>query len=361
MCPYRDYFNGTYLLCCNVVEDYSVLTILHEYSNFAAYEVYAPTNNQRSKRNATIIWQEPLTVPKHYSTIDASPIITSSDTSYGQSENCERVDYGHTNGHWIKRDEMWKWVVDGCRFLYMRTVDVQECFYSRYFNEFYAFGDYHIRNLFYYIIKELAPTFDQFYPIHNNIDINKFHFKWSTTTYVLEDFLEDFLISLDDGVNNNGTLGGRKTNFEAEFYEQKLLIFDLGIWPILSRPIADYVLAIDNIAIVLKKIVDRGTTVVFQDTPATPNNTYTNKPNPSNQLYAALNYFACTKLKAVGVHCAPNWRYTMPWINDLVCTSKTQTMCFDDDTQSFKVTPPGHVTTQYILSTACSRFSQYQP
>ena len=40
MCPYRDYFNGTYLICCDVVEQVSVVKLIHEHFNFSAYEAY---------------------------------------------------------------------------------------------------------------------------------------------------------------------------------------------------------------------------------------------------------------------------------------------------------------------------------
>lgn len=38
-CATRDYFNGTYLMCCNVLENNSNFTIVHDYRLFEAYEV----------------------------------------------------------------------------------------------------------------------------------------------------------------------------------------------------------------------------------------------------------------------------------------------------------------------------------
>ena len=38
MCPYRDFFNGTYLICCDVVEPNSLVKLIHEHYNFSAFD-----------------------------------------------------------------------------------------------------------------------------------------------------------------------------------------------------------------------------------------------------------------------------------------------------------------------------------
>ena len=408
MCPYRDYFNGTYLICCNVVEDMAEVSIIHEYGNFSAFEAYAETDKQESKRNETEIWREVLTLPKHYSLTNYAPIINNGTASYGTATDCEKVNYGNSNGHWILIDDMWKWVVEGCKFQYMRTVDTQECFSNRYQKRIFVFGDYHVRNFYYYLMRELDPDLKDHDKAHHDIQMGDYQYKWCTSTYVLEDYLEDFVLNLQEDGSYNGTDGGRRENFHfniirheemndlpdvreiytiddleeltlqesnlmaqlkksekkitADYFGEEtirqkgplaLLIIDLGAWPIISRPIADFVLAIDNIAALVKRIVNENVMVIYQDIPASPFVPYINKANPSNQLYGALNFLACSKLMAVGAHCAPQWRYTLPWIDELLCASNAQTMCYDPLQDKFEVIPAGHVTSQYILRTAC--------
>lgn len=50
MCPYRDFFNGTYLICCEVVENISQLRLTHEHFNFSAYEAYYEPGRNRSRK-----------------------------------------------------------------------------------------------------------------------------------------------------------------------------------------------------------------------------------------------------------------------------------------------------------------------
>ena len=426
MCPYRDYFNGTYLICCSVVEDMAELSIVHEYGNFSAFEAFVETSAQVSKRNDTVIWREVLTLPKHYSLTNNGPIMNDLKDSYGHETRCARVDYSDPSGHWMLIDGMWKWVVDGCRFFYMRTVDTQECMTKKFNKQLFVIGDYHMRNFFYYLVHEMDPEFKDFRKVHGDINVGDFHYKWSTSTYVLEDYLEDFLLNLQPKKTYADLPGGRRENFhyritrpdpevvdnedmlepmedyimeeqegdqhheevgsneeepvhlsEQERYTMEqilnggnvslasltdekpkqhanvMLVIDLGIWSLMSRPIADYILALDNIVAKVKPLVEENVVVIYQDIPASPQVPYINKPNPSNQLYGALNFLACSKLQAVGAHCSTHWRYTMPWIEELLCASNTHTMCYDQVTERLEVMPPGHVTSQYIMRTAC--------
>ena len=50
LCPYRDYFNGTYLICCDVVEQHTVVTLMHEHFNFSAYEAYYEAGMNRTRK-----------------------------------------------------------------------------------------------------------------------------------------------------------------------------------------------------------------------------------------------------------------------------------------------------------------------
>ena len=50
MCPYKDYFNGTYLICCDVVEQTSIVKLIHEHFNFSAYEAYYEVGLDRTRK-----------------------------------------------------------------------------------------------------------------------------------------------------------------------------------------------------------------------------------------------------------------------------------------------------------------------
>ena len=210
------------------------------------------------------------------------------------------------------------------------------CVNTRYHGSFLASGESHIRNLFYYIMHKVDDSIgvQNMSKAHHDLDWNPYHFKWITSTYVFEYYLHEYIEhSRANQVPN-------------------LLFLDQGIWPIISRPIVDYVLAMRDLSYVLKIITEMGTTVIWQPIPSLPKNPFTIRADISNPLVGALNYYVCSKFRAVaGVDCSPNWRLSLAWSNELICPGESHTMCF---LKTFDVTPPGRVTSDYTIKHACS-------
>ena len=175
----------------------------------------------------------------------------------------------------------------------------------------------------------------QMVKVHRDLQWNKHIFKWIPSTFVFQRFLFDYLEKA-------------KTQEVA-----KVLVLDLGIWPIISRPLVDYILAIQDISYVLKQVARSGASVVFQPMGALPQNPFQIRADISNHLVGALNYYVCEKLeKVASITCSPNWKLSLSWSNDLVCPGNSHTMCFNDE---FLVTPPGRVTSDMTLKHVCSK------
>ena len=169
---------------------------------------------------------------------------------------------------------------------------------------------------------------------HHDLDWSPYHFKWITSTYVFENYLHEYIE-------------------HSRFNEvPKLLLLDQGIWPIISRPLTDYVLAMRDLSYLLKIITEMGTTVIWQPIPSLPKNPFAIRADISNALVGALNYYVCSKFRAVaGVECSPNWRLSLAFSNELICPGNSHTMCF---LETFNVTPPGRVVSEYTIKHACT-------
>ena len=212
----------------------------------------------------------------------------------------------------------------------------RSCINSRYRGSLLAVGESHVRNLFYYVMSKVDDTLTikNMSKAHHDLDWNPYHFKWITSTYVFENYLREYI----EHAQRNEV--------------PKLLLLDLGIWPIISRPLVDYVLAMRDISYVLKIITEMGTTVIWQPMPSVPKNPFKIRADISNHLIGALNYYVCSKIRAVaGVECSPNWRLSLAWSNEMLCPGNSHTMCF---IKTFDVTPPGRVTSEYSIKSACS-------
>ena len=192
-----------------------------------------------------------------------------------------------------------------------------------------------MRNLFYYTMKKLLEglTVHSLSKTEHDLDWNPYQFKWNTVLLTMDHYLKDYII-------------------RANMYEMpSLMLVNLGIWPLLSRPLVDYVLGLNNIINDLRILVEMGTRVSWQPMPALPKEALSFRPDISNHLVAALNYYTCKELQEkAGVDCSVNWRASLAWSSDLICPTNTHTMCFQEN---FNVLPPGRVSSEQILKNIC--------
>ena len=198
-------------------------------------------------------------------------------------------------------------------------------------------GDSHIRNFFYYTMKQLNPALT----VHILNDIAEKHdlnwqpyvYKWNTVLSTMNAFLVDFME-------------------RAVLYESSsLLVINTGVWQLLTRPLVDYMAGIEKIVQHLRVLSNMGIKIVWQQLPAMPNNAYAFRWDISNHVIAALNHHTCNRLRdVVGVTCSGNFVTSLAWSEELLCPGRTHTMCFQEN---FNVLPPGRVASQMILKNIC--------
>ena len=323
-CPFRDYFNGTYLICCSLAHQYSTIKISHQHFNFTAYELFLGSLDHVTtdpRKINKVVWEKIIGLPGELNTIDESQTKCKSTATYKK------------DGHWIyMNDKYWKWVVDGCSFGFAPSPKIRECFEEKFNNHFMAIGESHVRDVFTYMSRIIDEKFTHMERLNFDLRFKLFWFRWETNFFVLEKHLRMMFMATTDGQD-----------------PPPVIIISVGEWPIVSRPIGDYLLSMTDIIKLLYALQQRGTTIIWQEMIAVKNIAATNKP--SNDLIAALNYFICSRLEDLGIPCIPYWKYTMPWTEELLCPGKTRTMCYD---QGFlDVLPPGHLAAQFIFRTLC--------
>ena len=325
-CPFRDYFNGTYLICCSIVNQYSTIKISHQHFNFTAYELflgaadYVTTDPRRINK---VIWEKVIGLPGEIDTIDNSKHECSVTTTFKR------------DGHWMYvQDKYWRWVVNGCSFAFTPLDKIRQCFTEKFGDHFMAIGESHVRDVFFYMARTLDDTFSHMERLNYDLRWQLFWFRWETNFFVLEKHLK--MMFMDTGSGRNAP---------------PLIIINVGEWPIISRPIGDYLLSMTNIINILTSLKRYGTTVIWQEMIAVKNIAATNRP--SNDLISALNYFICTRLEAEGIPCVPYWKFSMPCAEELLCPGKTSAMCFSEG--YLNVIPPGHLAAQYIFRYLCTK------
>ena len=323
-CPYRDYFNGTYLACCTLSNQYSTVTVNHQYFNFTAYEMFLGAGDfitTDPRRVNTLIWEKVISLPQAV------------DFLHDEKDKCKNSSVYTHDGTWMfVNNAYWKWVSEGCSFQFTPVEKLRECFKNNYNNRFIAIGETHVRDVFFYLSNTLDESFKHMEKIHNDLRWNQFFFRWETSFFVLEKHLTYILMDLATGKQ-----------------APPLIIISIGEWPIVSRPIGDYLLSMDGIISILKTIQRYGSKVIWQEMIAVKHKDAMNRP--SNYLIGAMNYYICSRLAKADIPCVPYWKYTMPWADDLLCPGNTHTMCYEKG--YLEVLPPGHMASQYLLQVAC--------
>ena len=169
--------------------------------------------------------------------------------------------------------------------------------YIRYDNTVFAMGDSHLRNLFYYVITYIDPTYINQQKVHRDMSWEAHRYFWTTTASTLLQDLNKLAISIE------------KKRKKIGYSKKEVLFVDMGIWQVISRPSFDYILGIELALPVLQRLHNLGVTVIWQTMPHGPSPEF-DKPVPggiygswrSNYLIAALNYLTCHIVEKVSIH-----------------------------------------------------------
>ena len=238
LCPVKDYFNGTYLSCCEIRDDLIkedfTLSVNEEYANFEAYDHHMG--------NSRIIWNETVsTKTKSKSKLQnlyTSKIIHSrvssnfADTSKSLQSSkvpnilpCKNVtSLDMTKGIWFRTNTTAhynRYILPHqsygyCMFSLMATEDIRSCIHKRYSYSITMMGDSHMRYSFYKFLK-LVLDRDQYKISHSHQRVQKIKLYWVPKCYELVERLTRLLNTKSSPHN--------------------LIILDTGVWD-LHKPAA---------------------------------------------------------------------------------------------------------------------------
>jgi len=181
VCPYDDYFNGTYTICCPVIEAKTAVSISLQYVNYTAFYHFRlePVSRVVYSWNATV----------RQSQLDMIDVQTNS-CQYGEIYNY---------GYWKKNNatvlgkyrkfensfkdlgldnNQWTWYVNGCPSIHYSKQEVAKCLTSKVQNKLTIIGDSHMRLVFQYVLEcfhLLTPGLASVY--HSGKKIKNIQFK----------------------------------------------------------------------------------------------------------------------------------------------------------------------------------------
>ena len=169
--------------------------------------------------------------------------------------------------------------------------------FGRYNDQLTAMGDSHVRNLFYYTITYIDPSYVNQQKLHRNMEWHQHKFIWTTNTLTLLQDLRQYASTIQDHNKHHS----RKSNTAKV---RHLLYVDMGVWQVISRPMFDYVNSMYVLVPLLKRLQQLGVRIVWQNMPSYPAADYTEKyvmAKRSNAATGALNYIICQMLAKVRV------------------------------------------------------------
>ena len=239
-----------------------------------------------------------------------------------------------SRGAWYKIHGRWEWIVDGCIFRGPTREETLNCLENKFHSSFLALGDNNIKNLYYYLMFLMEIPDSTIEKEDHMLRHKDFIYKKVMVLSLFQNALEEII----DKSHN---------------HLPKLLMLDLGVWTLASPSLANFILQVRHSVRLLRSIREAGATTVFQDIPAVAsergNSSATQR---SNHLVGALDYYMCSRMRAIGVTCIPQWKLTQAWADELLCGHGAQPMCLTDDS-TFEVSPSGRVTSQLILQDIC--------
>jgi len=330
-CPYKDFFNGTYVICCYIRENNSSINIELQHADFSMFKGYRPI----SKRH---IWNRLLTNITYL-----SPIYAADDTCREK-----RFSGNASNGYWVKLQQKWNWVIDACVMPFFSYQQLYECTQHKYEGNVQLIGDSHIRYLFYYLVQmsDKQPHLIKRQNKTINMEDGNFTLAWADTIDTHRKALQAYV--------------SRATG------SSRLLILDNGPWEMMQRGYVNHIRRFDTIVTMLRNILEKlpNTSIVWQESPTLPEFVY-NKDIGSgnfvqnNYMIMSMNYNACSQLKNIGVHCIPSFHMAYPWYTQLPerCGG-THILCRKNDYQVENFI--GFSAVHYMLHTVCYQGQRIQ-
>ena len=173
--------------------------------------------------------------------------------------------------------------------------------YFRFNNRVTTMGDSHARNLFFYVMTYIDPTYEKIEKTHHDVVWNKHYFYWTTTSLTLINTLREYTVMLEKEASDPG----------HDTSKRYVLLMDMGVWQVISRPVFDYVISVDLILPMLQRLRQEfKVTIVWQNMPSGPLPEFRGVPsvglpgkNRSNYGVTALNYIICQLVaKVCGQH-----------------------------------------------------------
>ena len=170
-------------------------------------------------------------------------------------------------------------------------------FIFRYHDQLTAMGDSHLRNLFYFTITYLDPTYINQQKVHRDMNWQEHRYIWTTNSWSLMQDLESYSRYIEKTYSDFIAMKSSKRH---------LLYVGTSVWQMISRPTFDYINSIDCIIPLLEKLQMMGVEIVWQNMPSSPTPDFTKEMNMykyivnrSNSVIGGQNYIICQMLSKV--------------------------------------------------------------
>ena len=162
-------------------------------------------------------------------------------------------------------------------------------------------GDSHLRNLYYYTVTYVDPSYINRQKVHRNMRWHNYRYIWTTNALTLIQDLEEYAHT----VQYKNKLMVRDA---WDIKPQHLLYVDMGVWQVQTRPLFDYVNSMYVLIPLLRRLQMMGVNIIWQNMPSNPtakwDREYTEhelRAKRSNAVVGALNYIICQMLDKVNV------------------------------------------------------------
>ena len=316
-CPYRDLFNGTYLVCCKVRAEKSTVEIQLTHLDFSQYKGYEMLHDH-------YIWSHDVEDVEHFQHID------------NDSQDCEKLtpdDFD--SGYWKGNGKKYEWTLNNCPLPYLSNKQINDCVETKYQKHVYIIGDSHMR------------YFSCFLHIYSNTSSPADYKMWFTK------YVEDLNNTLKQELHDEISL--------LRDIDPVLILFDNNAWDMLVKGYLTHLAKFKSTLSQIQKIQDihPNIQILFQQTPTVPDKVHITDLNThhggvyvrNNYKTALLNYNACSLLETLDIRCVPAFQMALPFLNKFEWRCKKfHILCGDENEIRGFV---GHAASHLMLGKVC--------
>lgn len=349
-CAFRDYFNGTYLVCCTLRENVNTIDIYVMNVNFESFKLYyslnylvhsvevdsnrpfVATNGELHEIDEFKSFHE--AIMKHHAELD-------SELNHVIEEECSNDD-----GYWLRYvgRQSWRYVKNGAYTNHLYIKEIDQCFAERFDNSVIFIGDSHMRTSYLYVLHDLRHFRNQ--GDMTNEATHEFTMTAANQTYIrstYEDSLHEHLLEILKNV----------TNHPRQFKKKTLLVINSGTWDLAFDNAVDYVIEFKSILEVLDNLMySNKFTIVWIDIPPWPHELEHHYGRHINSYIAgAVNSWVTDKIRDLGIYSVPMWQYTLPFEDAWTEVCNIHYLCPVDDLES--AGDQGKEVVQDMLRYAC--------